>query len=98
MIVTQNPLSSSTCIICLNDNELIKFNGSCKCTPSIHSVCLNQWLEKNPLTCPICRKKFKEKKYDNDNYQNDPCHSCCMCGFLIFIVILIILRFANILK
>ncbi len=97
MIVTQNPLSSATCIICLNDNNLIKFNGSCKCKPSIHSICLNQWLEKNPLTCPICRKKFKENKDYNIN-NNDPCINCCMCGVIIIMIMIIILRFANILK
>ncbi len=86
----------NNCIICLNNNPIIiQFNGSCNCKPFIHSNCLNEWLEKNNLTCPICRKKYKPTNISNNNHN---CVGCCMCGFLIWIFLLVILGWAGVLK
>jgi hypothetical protein len=56
----------NNCIICLQDNPtIIQFRGTCKCTPNLHSECLDKWLKNNSLTCPICRKKFNTNTTDN---------------------------------
>jgi len=56
----------NNCIICLQDNPtIIQFRGTCKCTPNLHSECLDKWLKNNSLTCPICRKKFNINTTNN---------------------------------
>ena len=61
----------NNCIICLLDNPtIIQFRGTCKCTPYLHSECLDKWLKKNQLTCPICRKKFNTNITDNQPTNN----------------------------
>lgn len=98
-VIITNPTINipNNCIICLNNNPIIiQFNGSCNCKPYIHNQCLNQWLTNNNLTCPICRKKYKPPNDPNDNHRN--CVGCCMCGFLIWILFLVILRWAGVLK
>ena len=56
----------NNCIICLQDNPtIIQFRGTCKCTPHLHSECLDKWLKNNSLTCPICRKKFNTNTTGN---------------------------------
>ena len=56
----------NNCIVCLQDNPtIIQFKGSCKCSPYLHSECLDKWLLKNQLTCPICRKKFNTNITNN---------------------------------
>ena len=54
------------CIICLdNKPKTILFNGRCKCKPSVHSECIDEWYDKNDYQCPICRKSFmKIRWYD----------------------------------
>lgn len=42
-------------------------NISCKCSPKIHKLCLDDWINKNE-SCPICRTKMYPKKYLKQNH------------------------------
>ena len=47
-----------SCIICYDDDENGYSFSKLKCTHEFHSKCLNEWIDKFPLsfaTCPLCR-------------------------------------------
>jgi E3 ubiquitin-protein ligase DOA10 len=78
------------CIIChinLQNNEPpFKYDGTCECTPYIHTVCLNKWFEKKDNICPICHELYRiyeeiEEIEDEPNilnrrlpYENSKCN------------------------
>jgi hypothetical protein len=91
-----------SCIFCLTDiPDIINYNGLCKCHPTIHSECLDEWNKTNPQTCPICLVK-NESLIIIYNYRRDNfgivfifCICCItiLCSPFIFIIILLSLHF-----
>jgi len=60
-------IEEDLCLICwqpTEKNNIIKklsdfsdVSISCKCSPYIHQLCINNWISKNN-SCPICRTKI----------------------------------------
>ena len=49
----KNKIFNEDCIICLENNDVsIKLD----CGHILHQNCINQWIEENRNTCPICRE------------------------------------------
>ena len=87
-MTTENPLSP--CIVCLNvstdkNEPLITYKGSCKCSPKIHTTCLNLWFEKNNRTCPICRVVYTPLRTAVEEPNNDGCICCCLTTVLVLV-------------
>ena len=69
-------IEEDLCLICwqpTEKNNIIKklsyfsdVSISCKCSPYIHQLCLNNWINKNN-SCPICRTKIYNY-YHLDNF------------------------------
>ena len=72
-------IEEDLCLICwqpTEKNNIIKklsyfsdVSISCKCSPYIHQLCLNNWINKNN-SCPICRTKmynYNLKTFNNFN-------------------------------
>ena len=91
MPIINNPITTqlyNNCIICLtNDQNVIKYKGTCQCNIYVHQKCIEEWnnseLNKNkPIKCMICKKEslipIQENKVDpNEN----ACGICC-CVYL----------------
>ena len=62
------------CPICLEPIENEKHSTTLKCNHKYHKLCLNMWLDRNPI-CPLCRIdvinvfKCKHYKYNFLNYK-----------------------------
>lgn len=56
------------CSICLNEN--ISINNLCltNCNHNFCKDCLDNWLNNNKKTCPLCISEINNYKYKNDNY------------------------------
>ena len=84
-----NPVAP--CIVCLNvSGDLIRYKGSCKCSPKIHTSCLNLWFEKNGRTCPICRVNYEPASHRpttaNINVSDNNGCACCCLTCILFLV------------
>ena len=44
--------STMSCCICMGSNNLMKVKC---CNQQFHLTCLNQWLQEEKFTCPMCR-------------------------------------------
>ena len=89
------------CLICLSEskkNDVIKkmkeFSNLyiiCDCNPTFHYTCLENWVERTS-SCPICRKKIRINKHNNDINQvvnpiiNPIAHFIFYCDFNIFML------------
>ena len=89
------------CLICLSEskkNDVIKkmkeFSNLyiiCDCNPTFHYTCLENWVERT-ASCPICRKKIRINKHNNDINQvvnpiiNPIAHFIFYCDFNIFML------------
>ena len=98
------------CLICLSEskkNDVIKkmkeFSNLyiiCDCNPTFHYTCLENWVERTS-SCPICRKKIRINKHNNDINQvvnpivnpivNQIAHFIFYCDFNIFMLRIITL-------
>lgn len=94
------------CLICLSEskkNDVIKkmkeFSNLyiiCDCNPTFHYTCLENWVERTS-SCPICRKKIRINKHNNDINQvvnpiiNPIAHFIFYCDFNIFMLRIITL-------
>lgn len=56
------------CSICLTEN--ISINNTCltNCNHNFCKECLDNWLNKNKKTCPLCISVINNYKYRGDNY------------------------------
>jgi hypothetical protein len=80
---------SPLCIICLQGNDTIKYSGQCKCTPVIHTACLDEWFKTNNQICPICRKKYSHQRVIEE-INPDGLYCClCVCTFIPIILTLL---------
>jgi len=67
-------------------------NG-CKCKPRMHEKCFTKWIQHNPGTCPICKKKvvmiLQSSREVDIVEQEEGCSACfvCICASLIAIVV-----------
>jgi len=78
------------CIICLQSEDTITYNGQCNCKPIIHIKCLEEWFKVNNQTCPICRKEYSTAQHSAD----DPTAGCCCCCCIFtFIAVMICILF-----
>ena len=94
------------CLICLSEskkNDVIKkmkeFSNLyiiCDCNPTFHYTCLENWVERTS-SCPICRKKIRINKHNNDinpvvnPIVNPIAHFIFYCDFNIFMLRIITL-------
>jgi len=79
-----------SCIICLSESsDIVKFKGRCRCQPTIHPVCISEWMEKNNQQCPICRISYIVAVQPPRNCSNIRRLACLM--FLMFVLPLCII-------
>ena len=80
------------CIICLQSEDTITYNGECNCKPIIHIKCLDEWFKVNSQTCPICRKVYTSTYYTN-NVDDPTAGCCCCCCIFTFIAVMACILF-----
>lgn len=47
------------CPVCLTDMDANLFITKTQCGHYFHKRCLDEWIKKEPATCPICRTLLK---------------------------------------
>ena len=63
----ENPITTITCAICLDDS--IDNPITTDCSHSFCKKCFEDWLNTGTNKCPMCRKNINTYKYDDDNYK-----------------------------
>ena len=69
-----NPLFAK-CIICLETDEGVRsIKAKCDCVFQCHYSCYENFINKNPSICPLCKNK--------KTAEEDFCLTYCFCCFL----------------
>ncbi|XP_059627338.1 E3 ubiquitin-protein ligase RHA1B-like [Cornus florida] len=67
------PEGCTECAICLSSLERCdEIRELFNCCHAFHRRCLDQWVEKSHVTCPLCRSKLLPHHWDDGNGGDDP--------------------------
>jgi hypothetical protein len=82
--------SAEPCMFCLETDDVLESNMSCRCRIHVHPLCLNTWLGAE-ISCPLCRRHITSDVQHADSGETNVRNpNVYMYGYMLCMTLLVV--------